>query len=844
MRYLFTFSLGVFSVAWWPQLPEQRLYMMGLALGTLAVVLLSRLGRGQRGTLLLRLIVAYFWGAGWGLLVAYQTLSHQLPQALDRQDLLVTGTIVGLVDSNDQRSKFHFRVDSAFSQGKALSEQKARSEKNSLTANSDSTTTAADYQRPVNLHLLQLSSYSQQTTHHVFRPGDHWQFQVRLRRPRGFLNPGGFDYQRWLIQTGVSATGYIVTSTLNKPLKPSEFNPRDLLHGQLSRWRNSIAQAIEGAELSSHGAAVLAALTLGDRRGIADLWADLTRLGIVHLMIVSGLHVGLVAGFGFILGRLALSVIQLCNRLTDFIWLPPVAGLLAAASYSLLAGFSLPAQRALIAVAVVMLARLSLRRIRPFTCLVWALLLIAISQPLAVLSSGFWLSFMAVAILLAWFYPWQSIHAGFSLLSLLGAQLALTLGLLVPSLVLVGAASYLGPLVNLLAVPWVSLVTVPLALLGCLGLVFSPQVAEILWHWADYSINGLWFLLDLIPAPLGLVALPVPLSWPLASCALVAALCWLLPSGLAVRLLGCLPLMAYLLAPREDSILRLTVLDVGQGLAVVLETSDRVLVYDAGPAYGEAFNAGAGIIAPYLRSRGRQQIDQLIISHEDLDHAGGLPGLLSAMQVQTLMHGPGLRKIAQDNQLPANTEICTAGQHWSWPLHDLDPAGEKVHFQILAPDSTESLLAVVGGNNYSCVLLITWRDQSILLPGDIELQVEGELPRAGRLAEVDILLAPHHGSKTSSTSAFASALAPKHVVFSAGYRHHFGHPHPEVQQRYANLGSLLWNTGQQGALVFVWSDSGGLSVEAARLDGARFWWRAASVDPSGIVLGFGPAERD
>ena len=282
---------------------------MGLALGTLAAVLLSRLGRGQRGTLLLRLIVAYFWGAGWGLLVAYQTLSHQLPQTLDRQDLLVTGTIVGLVDSNDRRSKFHFRVDSAFSQGKALSEQKA------LSANSDSTTTPADYQRPVNLQLLQLSSYSQQTTHHVFRPGDHWQFQVRLRRPRGFLNPGGFDYQRWLIQAGVSATGYIVTSTLNKPLNSSEFNPRDLLHGQLSRWRNSIAQAIEGAELSPDGAAVLAALTLGDRRGIADLWADLMRLGIVHLMIVSGLHVGLVAGFGFILGRLALSLTQLCSRL-------------------------------------------------------------------------------------------------------------------------------------------------------------------------------------------------------------------------------------------------------------------------------------------------------------------------------------------------------------------------------------------------------------------------------------------------------------------------------------------------------------------------------------------------
>ena len=846
MRYLFTFSLGVFSVAWWPQLPQLWLYVVGLLLSTLISVLLRMLGRGHKVIAASGLIVVYFWGAGWGLVAAYQTLSHQLPQALDRENLLVTGTIVGLVDSNDRRSKFHFRVDSAFSQGKAVREEKARS------ANFDNIKIAADYQRPVSLNLLQLSSYSQQTTDQLFRPGDQWQLQVRLRRPRGFLNPGGFDYQRWLIQTGVSATGYVVESEFNKPLESPEVNPWGLLHGQLSRWRNGIAQAIEGVELSSHGAAVLAALTLGDRHGVADLWADLTRLGIVHLMIVSGLHVGLVAGFGFILGRLVLSLIQLCNRLynapinrlTGFIWLPPLAGLLAAASYSLLAGFSLPAQRALIAVAVVMLAKLSLRKIRPLTCLVWGLLLIAVSQPLAILSSGFWLSFMAVAILLAWFYPWQSTQTGFSLFPLVGAQLALTAGLLVPSLVLVGAASYLGPLVNLLAVPWVSLVTVPLALLGCLGLLFSSQVAEMLWRWADYSINGLWYLLDLIPAPLGLVALPVALSWPLASCALVAALCWLLPSGLAVRLLGCLPLMAYLLAPREDSILRLTVLDVGQGLAVVLETSDKMLVYDAGPAYGEAFNAGAGIIAPYLRSRGRQQIDQLIISHEDLDHAGGLPGLLSAMQVGTLMHGPGLPKIVQGSQLPANSEICTAGQHWSWPLDDLDSDGEQVHFQVLAPDSTKSLPAFVGGNNYSCVLLITWRDQSILLPGDIERQVEGELQRAGRLAKVDILLAPHHGSKTSSTAAFAALLAPRHVVFSAGYRHHFGHPHAEVQQRYAELGSLLWNTGHQGALRFVWSKSGALSVEAARLHGPRFWWRPASVDPSGIMLGFRPVDKD
>ena len=831
MGFLLAVSLGVFSVAWWQQLPDQTFYTVAVAMLTLAFIPLAWRCGPQRWVQAVALIIGCLWGSVWGLLAAYHSLDNQLPETLDRQELLVTGTIVGLVESSSQRSRFDFRVDSALK--------------------------STSPQRPISLQLLKLSSYNRSVADPVFVPGDHWQLRVRLRRPRGFENPGTFDYQRWLIQQGVSATGYVVPAELNKKIGLPEHSYWCRVQDGISRWRNQIALAIDMAGLSQLGSAVLAALTIGDKRRINNLWNSLVRLGIVHLMIVSGLHVGLVAGFGFVLGAVAVSVLTLTSRLfrgvfdqsIDYRWLPPLAGLAAAGSYSLLAGFSLPAQRALIAVIVVMIARLRMRRIRPLACVVWALLLISLSQPLAVLSSGFWLSFVAVIILVGWFYPWQSIDIRFRLKRAVSAQLALTLGLLVPSIVLVGMASWLGPMVNLLAVPWISLISVPLALLGCLGLLFSSRLAEMLWQLADYSISGLWYLLDLIPEQLGIITTPVAVTPVLAACALMAAISWLLPRGLGIRLLGMLPLITYYCAPAIDknTAMQLTVLDVGQGLAVVLEAADLVMVYDAGPAYGDRFNAGAGIIAPYLRSRGHSKIDQLIISHEDMDHAGGLQGLMQSIAVGELILGPGLKLPAEQAEdvgyMPAAIKVCAAGQKWSWPIKLSQGATETVYFYMLAPRKQSSDYQRAKGNNYSCVLQISWRDKQILLPGDIERQVEANLLTEHRLPEVDILLAPHHGSKTSSTAAFVTAIKPAHVVFSAGYRHQFGHPHQDVQRRYAEAGSQIWTTAQQGAITFVWSESGSLSIRPTRLDKPAFWWRAASVDPTGIMLEFASAAQ-
>jgi competence protein ComEC len=566
-------------------------------------------------------------------------------------------------------------------------------------------------------------------------------------------------------------------------------------------------------------------------------------LGIVHLLVISGLHIGLVALFGAALGkglaRLVILMSSACSllglRLSSpaLHWLAPVSGLLAAGAYSLLAGFSLPTQRALIAVAVVVIARLRFRRIQPFVCLIWALTLIALLQPLAVLSAGFWLSFSAVAILIAWFSPWQSIDPWWTKKRTVSAQLALLVVMSVPLLFFIGRLSWLAPLVNLVAVLWVSMVTVPTVLFGCLLLPVSSRTAEVIWAISDWSVNLLWRFLDLLPSDQGFLVSPVGASSLVLSAALLAGLCLMLPRHLRERWLGVLPLALLLLFnDRPKFGLRVTVLDVGQGLAVVVETDKRNLLYDSGAQFSAAFSAGSGIVAPFLWQRGWRSITTTLISHEDGDHSGGFAALQQVLPSRQIITGPGVNYPEAVLQ-GQNVEICNAGAEWRW--------GE-VLFEILSPVSAVGSITAREGNNSSCVLRIRWRDIQLLLPCDIESATEYQLLDTGRLdgPHLDVLVAPHHGSKTSSTAKFVQQLQPKHMVFSAGYRHQFGHPHPSVVNAYNAVNSRVWNTAEQGAITFEWSRhekpardltgeltgelSGQLTVTTARGQ-ARRWWR-------------------
>lgn len=820
MTYLVTICVGIFAVNYFPALPSVTVYLVILAVITgfgWATHNLGWYARDTRSQIVSRYLICLALGIGWGVINAHQYLAHQLPETMDKHTFVVQGSVVGLVDKTDRRLRFALAVDSV--------------------APADSPHADALDNTPAVKRLL-LSWYLQKPgTNKVLdrqiESGDHWQLVVRLRRPRGMLNAGGFDYQAWLIQNDFSATGYIIESPFNQQLDGKQHSQLCALRDWVSRIRAQIREAIQQSSLTPLGKGIIIALTIGDKQGLGDWWDNLMQWGIVHLLVISGLHVGLVASFGFYGGlmitRIGLLITLLSkNSAAALRLLPPLLGLITAIIYSAMAGFSLPTQRATIAVAVVMLAKLAYRRLTVQAVFFWTLLLVAISQPMAVLSASFWLSFLAVAVLLLWFSPWVSI--GRQWYRLLGAQLALFFGLGAMSLWFIGHTSWLGPVVNLIAVPWISLVVVPLCLLAMLIYLIAPDAAMGIWSLADGCIKALWFLLEKLPDNWGLLYLPVPIDGIALSCLLIAALGMMIPRGVSGRWLCWMPLVVILLVPSKKPPLRVTVLDVGQGLAVVIELPDRLLVYDTGPAYSEEFNAGSGIVAPFIRRSGQSTIDKLVISHEDNDHAGGFYGLVELIEVKQALLGPAFYHHYQDSvgnsQTLPRTAICEKSEAWSWSLPGSGSAGqEMVHFDILMPDMADWGAEIPSGNNYSCVLLIRWNKQQILLTGDIERSGERVLLERYQLDPMTLIVAPHHGSKTSSGQAFIDQLRPIHVVFSAGYRHQYGHPHPEVVQRYRNSGSTMWNTAVHGGVSFTWNHSGQLQVKTSRSLPSSYWWR-------------------
>jgi competence protein ComEC len=823
MIYLLAISTGVFSVAFYPALPSMHLYFVGLSSLSLIWLLVERFKLPIHGFVksIFRFSLLFGWGSAWGFYCAHSVLSHQLPDGLDRHDFLVSGTVAQILKTDKVRTNFVVIVDSAAE--------------------------LANPKNIVHLEKLLLNEYSSinKKGRLDIQEGDHWQFVARLKRPRGMFNPGGFDYQSWLVQSGYSATGYVRHNAANRKNHNYPISLYNSVLLGVNKIRSGIRRAIIKSETSELGRAILIALTVGDRQNIRPWWESLSRLGIVHLLVISGLHIGLIAGAGFMLGSMVSKTLISLSQVLPLVstnhfflrLLPPSCGVILATAYSLLAGFTLPTQRALIAIVVVMLASLVYRRITPWACLMWTLLIIAIMQPLAVLSAGFWLSFTAVATLIGWFYPWASSDKNFRVKRTLTVQLAL-LGLMsLPLFIFIGRISWLAPMVNILIIPLVSLVTVPLALLGVVGLMINQRIANSIWILADWSIMPIQWLLDIIPSSYGFLSLPVIMHWTILATIFMAGLGALLPIPKAFKIVCVIPLGLALLAPSPDNRLQVTVLDVGQGLAVVVERGDRVLVYDAGPRYSESFDAGAGIIVPYLHSRGRRSVDKVIISHEDNDHSGGAFSLINALSPRDVLVGPGFVADLADSFQKSNKDSlrhspCAAGEKWFWPSvepNDSDEDANRVYFEMIWPTHDSP----TDGNDSSCVLQITWRDQTILLTGDIEARAERRIIADNLIeaANLSLLVAPHHGSKTSSTAQFVSAVMPKHVIFSSGHRHHFGHPHSDVVARYRAAGSKLWRTAEQGALSFSWNQRGDLRIVAARDEGfpeclsCSVWWR-------------------
>ncbi len=737
---LFVFSIGVFAVGLLPGLPS--LYLL-IAIAPVALLCL----RVSRTRSLFFLFTGVCWGVGYG----WQMQAHQLPNEDEGETFVVRGQVVGLPAGNESQRRFILSVESA----------KRATDGNTLP-----------------LQKLQLGWYQSPPD---IKPGQIWRLTVSLRRPRGFANAGGFDYRLWLLRRGISATGYVRNQAGNTLLAT---------RGQWSdSARFALRSAIEQVPASDRSRALLKALTIGDSGEVnASDWQLLNRTGTTHLLVISGLHVGLFSWVCYWLGAGL-------GRLTMFWWpqLPAryVAALLALTGsllYANLAGFGLPAVRAVIMVAVVLATQYLRTRVNVFSGVSIALAAIAVSDPLAIHASGFWLSFVAVVALLSvlayrrgampW---WQKLWLP-----------QWTVFVALPGFLLsgFGRLSLLSPLTNALAIPWISLLIVPVCLIGVVALPLSPVIADWCWQIAATQLDGLWAVLSWAGGWTQSLEISGRSSmspvW-LAS-VLFGGLLLLLPRGLPGRWLGCLPLLAFVLAEPQNPQLTVTILDVGQGLAVVVRTRHHTLVYDTGARFSDRFDAGSGIIAPYLSASGITEIDRVIVSHRDGDHAGGLPGLLSLVAAGDVMASEPV-----GNGNVADSE-CRGGAKWRW---------DDVDFEVLSPVRSSQWHR----NNRSCVLLVSAGKHRVLLPGDIESDIERWLASEGRLPDsVDVLVAPHHGSNTSSSPTFAWRLMPGHVVYSAGYRHPFGHPHPKVVARYRSIGSRQWNTADDGAIELVLRD--------------------------------------
>ena len=629
-------------------------------------------------------------------------------------------------------------------------------------------------------------------------PGDRWRFEARLRRPWGLANPGSFNMQSWFAQSGIDAVGTIKSGTAE--LLEARASPGSIHH----RLRRTVSLRIAGMPVEGEVSAMLRAVTVADKSGIdGELWSLLQQFGVNHLLVISGLHIALVAGAGYLLAWPLQRVSALAGR--QIPWVPGLLALALATSYAALAGFSVATLRALCMLACFIVADVAGRRSGSADTLLLAAVVVLVLNPLAALGSGFWLSFGAVAALL-WLSCWQRGSNRYR--RLLATHAFMALVMLPMGGWWFGGSSLVAAVANLVMVPLVGFVVVPLALLGALLCLLGLPGDLLAWKLAAWPLQQLlppaaqlveespaWLYHHLFPG-LAAVLLALP------ALALTA-----MPAGARLRLLAALLALPLLLpaADREPGT-TVTVLDVGQGTAVVVMAGDRALLYDTGGGDPGGSNMATSVVLPYLRSRGIRTLEMLVVSHADEDHSAGMDAIRRALPVRQVRVGPGIAA-----QPPAQRP-CRAGEAWRWP------GGET--FRFLSPAAETDL----SSNDGSCVLQVTIGGYRLLLPGDIERQRELALVRYwGAELRSDWLLAAHHGSATSSTPALVKTVRAATVVFSSGYANRFGHPHESVASRFRRAGALLLSTAQTGALEFHFMPGQPPVVTAWRARQRRFW---------------------
>ncbi len=739
--FTFAFLLGVCGMLLFSILPN-----MFLVAGILVFALILHFKIRRTWSLL---VFACVLGLCWSLFFSYLQMNKQLPKLQESKRLQVVGYVVSLPEKTENSVKFLFK------------------------------TIKMDGHK--HKRLLKLNWYH---SHINLQAGDQWRLVVKLKRPHGFMNPGGFDYEAWLFQQGISATGYVVVNNDN------QFISEHWYYSPINYLRQKLQNKINALFPNQPLAGFLPALLIGSRQAITqDQWQVLRRTGTNHLIAIAGLHIGLVAGLIFFLIRWVWRLFPaLCLRM-PMQQAAALLSLMGAAFYSLLAGFPIQTQRALIMLTIVLGAVVFKRRIAVWHSYCLALFLVLLLNPFNIISVGFWMSFVTVFVIIF------SLSVRINSESMMQKiwrewgrmQWIIALGVAPLSLYFFHETSFVGLLANVIAVPWFGFIIVPLCFFGVVFLFLNASVSHLFLWCALKNLQWLWVILK------ALSHLPV-MTWQhnisnvwILIFVMLAVFLILLPKGFPARYLFFVFLLPFFTSHDDRPAYGtafVTLLDVGQGLSSVVQTKNHVLIFDTGAKFSETFDAGDAVLIPYFQAKNIRAIDKMIISHGDNDHIGGARSVLNAMPVKAILTSvPNRFKNYSAN-------YCHRGQSWNW---------DGVKFEMLSP----RIGHYDEDNNSSCVLRVSVGNKHVLFTGDIEKPVESELIKheLKQLPET-ILIAPHHGSVTSSSWKFVQAAHPKVVLFPVGYLNRFHFPSRIVMQRYQKIGAKEYDTVSYGAITF------------------------------------------
>ncbi|SIS76183.1 DNA internalization-related competence protein ComEC/Rec2 [Neptunomonas antarctica] len=750
---MITYIVGFFIIAWLPWLPS-LLWLVGFPVVGLIIFRYCSDIRSHAFSLLLGMAIALVYG--------HIQLHYRFDVAQVESIWKVSGVVVQLPDQQGKQARFTLQVAT-------ISDQRG------IPPNPEP-------------RYMRLSWYK---ASHILKPGDRLTLNVKLRPPHTLWNPAGFDYERWALARNIDAVGYVKQMLDHQSATDTGV---DLLRYRFILWLTERLKD-QPVVLST-----LQALLLGDKRALEDWqWTLMRNTGTTHLMVVSGLHIGVCVAFGWWFGRL-IAVILFRGKEYNVPqhWLPVITALLLSGAYVGLAGFSIPTQRAWIMAAVLLGGQLRTQRPAVWTRWWLSMAVVLTLQPLAMHEIGFWLSFSAVGALL--FLVTQR-HKNMALFMLLKSQWWILLILSPLLLLFFGQLSLSAPIVNILAIPFVSfvlVVSIPALLISVLGFSWGLDILGVL-------IKALWAGLSWVNALSDQWVLAIPQPSVIAiTFAILGAVMILQPVNVRLKLVGLLCWFPVFL-PIKDNVppaqIRALVFDVGQGLAVLIETNRHTLLFDTGAGYPNGGTAFERAILPYLNQQGISFLDKLVVSHDDNDHAGGVRKVAEQLSL-------GLVESGMPEALNIPAQNCPSDLSWKW-----DGVEFRYHHPEPALKATD--------NDRSCVLEVRSQHCSVLLTGDASVAVESQLLKS--MDHVTWLVAGHHGSRTSTSEEFLQAISPEAVLISAGFLNRYRHPHADVIERIERSGSRILRTDQQGAIVLGETRNGKCRIDTWREKEKRYW---------------------